>query len=125
MALNWKEIFDDWREQFKAEHGFYPEEDPELRKKGFTKEESLAEHMSAAEWGAKFAAKEGRPPNEWEWKARWYKRYEGGIPWHMRGDRRRRSTGGTPSYVIDEYNRRLEEIYRELKNRYITPTPRF
>jgi len=83
-VIDWNTMFDTWREQFRKEHGFYPEDDPSLARKGLSPKERLAEHMRAAEWGAKFAAKEGRPPNRWKWENQWYKRVYGFDPREIR-----------------------------------------
>ena len=92
--INWTdEFFLNWREQFRNEHGYYPEDDPNLAEKGLSPKQRLREHMRAAEWGAQFAAKEGRPPTQWEWENQWYKRQYGFDPreiWRFVGSGRPR-----------------------------------
>ena len=60
-----------WREAFKQEHGYYPEEDPNLRAKGFTPEQAAAEHDQVRNWSQGLGAEPTRRDFEDYWRQRY------------------------------------------------------
>lgn len=64
-----------WREAFRRDHGFYPEEDPNLAEKGFSQEQALAEHLQVLNWAQNL----GKPAVQEDYERYWNDRY-GGPP---------------------------------------------
>jgi hypothetical protein len=70
--------FKSWYEQFTNEHGYPPEDDPDLLGKGLTPAEAIKEHWTAKEWGQDFAAMTGRAPTYDDYRHGQPRRYSKG-----------------------------------------------
>lgn len=82
MTINWDEgTLLNWYDQFIKEHGYAPDEDPNLLAKGFSPEQAVAEHMRAAEFGVGFQEMTGRPPTVDDYEYNWYETYTPWVPW--------------------------------------------
>lgn len=65
----------EWAKAFKDEHGYLPDEDPDLLRKGMSGGQAIAEHLKAKEWSEDFARGRGRPPTEAEYRHDQPRRY--------------------------------------------------
>lgn len=84
--INWDEnTLVNWYDQFIREHGYAPDEDPNLLAKGFSPEQAVAEHMRAAEFGVGFQEMYGRPPTVEDYEYNWYETYTPWVPWVNQG----------------------------------------
>lgn len=66
-----------WLDAFFMEHGFYPNEDPNLLNKGFSPDQAMGEHLYALQW----ATEQNRPPAQQDYSREYRRRYE---PWSLR-----------------------------------------
>jgi hypothetical protein len=105
--------YDAWLEAFYDEHGYYPNEDPELLGKGLSESQAMEEHLKAKSWGEQYAQDTGHAPTHDEYRSeqpkRWYKTdngYEmaGGFggytperiaSWNSGGRKNNSSSGGS------------------------------
>lgn len=81
MSIVWDDAtITSWYDAFVREHGYGPDEDPNLLKLGYSPAEAISEHMRAAEFGAKFPEMYGRPPTEDDYRYYWFER---NAPWML------------------------------------------
>ncbi len=67
-----------WLEAFKAEHGFYPHEDPDLIGKGMNEQDAMQEHLRAKTWGEEYFAATGERPTKDVYRSEQPRRYSDG-----------------------------------------------
>lgn len=66
-----------WLTAFMVEHGYAPQDDPNLLMQGFTGEQALDEHLRALAWSLAL----GHTPCVQEWEARWCREH---ACWRLR-----------------------------------------
>lgn len=79
-----------WARQFQTEHGFLPNEDPDLTEKGYSPKQALQEHLEALQYGQDFQKMNGRAPTEHDYRYNWFR---GFTPEAM--------AKGGPDYLVD------------------------
>jgi hypothetical protein len=67
--------FPAWWDQFTIEHGYAPDEDPNLLAKGFDPGDAVKHHWNLQDWAADFAAMTGKPPSEYDYRYKWFGQY--------------------------------------------------